>query len=143
MSRIDIRVGLVLEADKHPDADNLYVEKVRARARCAPPPSSPPSPARSSPSSIDRAVHDTARVKPRARERQATGPRGRRAHTARRAWSAGRRTHTTQGLRRSACAHRLRRSHAYGALSPSAHGRLRWTAAMRTARARSSRASRA
>jgi hypothetical protein len=28
ISRLELRVGVVLEADKHPDADNLYVEKV-------------------------------------------------------------------------------------------------------------------
>lgn len=28
VSRLDMRVGLIVEASKHPDADNLYVEKV-------------------------------------------------------------------------------------------------------------------
>ena len=28
VSRLDLRIGLILEAQKHPDADSLYVEQV-------------------------------------------------------------------------------------------------------------------
>lgn len=28
MSRLDLRVGCIISAEKHPDADSLYVEKV-------------------------------------------------------------------------------------------------------------------
>lgn len=57
MSRLDLRVGVVLEASKHPDADNLYIEQARASAQL---PLAPRAAARD-PSSIDRAVPHTAR----------------------------------------------------------------------------------